>query len=283
MWDSHLCGIRNLAYSRKLRLSLFAMVLIVIPAHAIVYRHDTGYAGFVASEADYPAVFPLYTQKNGFKICVANLISRNWAITAAHCAEQTPLATSLLSADSFEVTIGGTAFLVDQVVTHPSWPGNPGSLFDEAQVDLALIRLAASVDDVEPLSLYDAEDELSQVFTFLGWGHSGTGRTGLSANDGRLRFARNQVADAEKQLLFVFDSPDGPASLAVAYEGIPGLGDSGGPALVRRNDRWSIAGVAVGELEQIAGNPTGLYGATVVYERLSLHREWVMQVIGSET
>jgi hypothetical protein len=267
----------------RLRLCLFAALLIVLPAHAIVHRHDTGYAGFVARAADYPAVFPLHTQKNGFKICAATLIDKNWAITAAHCAEETPLKNSLFVGAEFEVNIGGQAFLVDRLVVHPSWPGNAGLRFDVRQVDLALIRLARPVVNVEPLSVYAADDESGQVFTFLGWGHSGTGRTGLSVNDGRLRFARNKVDDAREHLLFTFDNPDGPGSVAVAYEGVPGLGDSGGPALVSRENKWSIAGVAVGELEQIAGNATGLYGATVVYERLSRHREWVMRVIDTET
>ncbi len=262
--------------------SLLAAILCVFPVHAIVYRHDTGYSGFVARDSDYPAVFPLYTQKNGFKICAATLINRWWAITAAHCAEQTPLASSLHSGDRFEVTIAGQVFQVDRLVLHPSWPVNPGSRFDASQVDLALIRLDSPVDSVDPLSLYEAGDELGQVFTFLGWGYSGTGRTGLSLNDGRLRFARNKVTEALEQLRFVFDAPDGPDSLAVAYEGVPGLGDSGGPALVRHNDTWRIAGVAVGELEQASGGVTGLYGATIVYERVSRHLEWIRQVIAAD-
>lgn len=261
---------------------LLAAILCVVPAHAIVYRHDTGYSGFVARDSDYPAVFPLYTQKNGFKICAATLISRSWAITAAHCTEQTPLASSLRAGEGFEVTIAGQVFQVSQLVLHPSWPGNPGSRFDTSQVDLALIRLDSPVDIADPLSLYEAGDESGQVLTFLGWGYSGTGRTGLSVNDGRLRFARNKVTEALEQLLFVFDTPDGPASLAVAYEGVPGLGDSGGPALVRHNDTWQIAGVAVGELEQASGGATGLYGATVVYERLSRHLAWIRQVIAAD-
>ncbi len=261
---------------------LLAAILCVFPAHAIVYRHDTGYSGFVARDSDYPAVFPLYTQKNGFKICAATLISRSWAITAAHCTEQTPLASSLRAGARFEVTIAGQVFQVDRLVLHPSWPGNPGSRFDASQVDLALIRLDSPVDSANPLSLYEAGDESGQVLTFLGWGYSGTGRTGLSVNDGRLRFARNKVAEAREQLLFVFDTPDGPASLAVAYEGVPGLGDSGGPALVRHNDTWQIAGVAVGELEQASGGATGLYGATVVYERVSRHLAWIRQVIAAD-
>ena len=137
--QTFLCNIAAIILRRGIvASSLLAAILCVFPVQAIVYRHDTGYSGFVARDSDYPAVFPLYTQKNGFKICAATLINRWWAITAAHCAEQTPLASSLHSGERFEVTIAGQVFQVDRLVLHPSWPGNPGARFDASQVDLAL-------------------------------------------------------------------------------------------------------------------------------------------------
>jgi len=271
-----------LRFSSNPLIFLIAVALLAMPAHAIVIRHDTGYLGFVARASDYPAVFPLYTQENGYKVCVATLIHERWAITAAHCAEETPLAATLGKAQSFVVSIAGTEIQVDQLVLHPSWPDHPGSRFDKTQVDLALIRLNVAVNEISPIPLYKASDELGQTATFLGWGHSGTGRTGLSENDGRLRFAKNKVDVAQEQLQFVFDSPDGPDNVAVDFEGVPGLGDSGGPAIVTVDGMLWLAGIAVGELEQSPGMPTGLYGARVVYERVSRHVDWINKVMHAD-
>lgn len=271
---------------RLLMLLLLCFGLTVqLPASAIVVRHDTGYSGFLARESDYPAVFPLFVAQ-GRKTCVATLISQRWALTAAHCASETPLAERLQQNDEYPVTIAGHQFFVEQLVFHPQWSAPSGRVFDPAQIDLALIRLHADVTHIDALPLYAAQDELGQVMTFLGWGYSGIGRTGINTNDGRLRFARNQVSAAGLQLYFQFNDPAGPDSLAVDFEGIPGLGDSGGPALMATGDSYQLAGIAVGELEQSVDHAlkqsTGRYGATVVYERVSRHIDWIRQVTESD-
>ncbi|MDO8907178.1 MAG: trypsin-like serine protease [Pseudohongiella sp.] len=257
----------------------------MLPASAIVTRHDTGYSRFLASESDYPAVFPLHVEQQR-KTCVATLISQRWALTAAHCAGQTPLNEQLQATGSYPVTIAGQQFSVDRLVFHPAWTEAATDVFDPDQIDLVLLRLDADVAHVRFIPLYAGDQELGQILTFLGWGYSGIGRTGISVNDGRLRFAHNRVSAADRQLYFRFNDPQGPGSLAVDFEGIPGLGDSGGPALMTGGGLLQLAGIAVGELEAGANNhlkqPGGRYGATVVYERVSRHIDWIWQVIAAD-
>lgn len=259
---------------------------LVWPASAIVTRHDTGYSRFLARESDYPAVFPLHVEQRR-KTCVATLISQRWALTAAHCAEQTPLMAQLQTQGQYAVMIDGRSFMVDKLVFHPDRPVSAELKFSPDQTDLALIRLTSGATHVKSLPLYVADGELGQVMTFLGWGYSGIGATGISVNDGRLRFARNEVIRADRQLYFYFNHPDGPDSKAVEFEGIPGLGDSGGPALISVDGDQQLAGIAVGELESAGYNTTnlttGLYGATVVYERISRHVDWIRQVIENDS
>lgn len=254
------------------------MLLASVPAAAIVMRHDTGYAQYLATEGDYPAVFPL-ERHDRRKVCVATLIAARWAVTAAHCVEETALYEAWREKRPYAVMIGANTYFVHRVHFHPRWPGAAGTEWQRGQVDLALLELESAVSGVTPVELYPADDELHQVVTFLGWGYSGIGSTGIRNNDGRLRFAKNTVSRADGQLRFTFDDPSSPDSAAVELEGIPGLGDSGGPALVEQNGQQWLLGVAVGEMDQ--GQRQGLYGATVLYERMSLHRHWVEKVLDS--
>ena len=254
------------------------MLLASVPAAAIVMRHDTGYSQYLATESDYPAVFPL-ERHDRRKVCVATLIEARWAVTAAHCVEETALYKAWRTGQPYEVTIGATSHFVQRVHFHPQWPAAAGEAWQRGQVDLALLELDTAVADVTPVSLYPGDDELNQVVTFLGWGYSGIGSTGIRTNDGRLRFAQNTVSRADGQLRFTFDDPSAVDSAAVEFEGIPGLGDSGGPALLESGDQLWLLGVAVGEMDQ--GHRQGLYGATVLYERMSLHLHWVEKVVDS--
>ena len=247
-----------------------------LPANAIVMRHDTGYGSYLARESDYPAVFPLL-QQNRRKTCIATLIATQWAITAAHCVEQAGLPVSWRAGEVFPVHIAGQQRAVVNVFFHPAWPGLATEDRDVTEVDLALLKLQTVVDHVSPMQLYSGSDEQGQVMTFLGWGYSGIGSTADQFNDGRLRFARNMVVTASSQLRFQFDDPQTEQSQAVSFEGIPGLGDSGGPAILRRGAEQFLAGVAIGEVEQ--GRGLGLYGATVIYERISRHLDWIYEVI----
>lgn len=260
--------------------SLGIFVLLLLPFHAsrgIIIRHDIGDSRYRVNAESYPQLFFLHTRFDN-KVCVATLIASRWAITAAHCTEQTPLGEAMVNNGSYSLTIAGHSYQVDNLILHPDHDtGN-----ELTNVDLALLHLDRNVDSVTPASLYRNTDEANQVFSLLGWGFTGIGTRGLLNNDGSFRRAENRVVEAAQWLTFLFDDPREAGSQTLALEGIPGLGDSGGPALLETEAGLVVAGIALGELEVGEEPPAqGLYGTTQIYERISSHLEWIDQVISN--
>lgn len=257
--------------------ALLLAALLASAAEAILIRHDTGYTHYHASELDYPQVFYIERRQRR-RICVATLIAPGWALTAAHCTHETALLEHLQQRGPYEVRIAGQQANISAVHFHPSYTLPSPGLLD---VDLALLQLGEPLLHPPPLPLYRDIDELGQQVTILGWGFHGLGRGGHYIDDGRFRQAHNTIVEAAARLRFVFDDPRQPGHQALRLEGAPGLGDSGGPALILRDGQRLVAGVAVGEVQR-ADKPVsrqGLYGAEFVYERLSLHQDWVDAVV----
>lgn len=260
------------------RLLVLSLVLGAVPVSAIVIRHDRADADYVVEAGSYPQFFHLQ-QRRQRKVCLATLISARWAITAGHCTEDTPLREQVESGAAWRVSIAGKAHEVVGLVLHPDYR-NGDAL---AGVDLALLQLREPVTGIAPLQLHRKGDELHRVASLIGWGYTGNGASGRRVNDGKLRLAHNAVAEAGQWLVFHFDDPRLPGSSALHLEGIPGLGDSGGPAFVDNGKEPVLLGVAVGEM---AGSPDrgpeGRYGAVEVYERIFLHLDWIEAVLAAE-
>jgi len=256
---------------------LILLILGITQAQAIIIRHDRSDAAYVVNEGDFPQLFFLHT-RYGNKLCVATLISENWAITAGHCAEQTPLLETMRRGEQYPVIIAGQGNAITELVVHPAFR-HPQQ---RQAVDLALLRLDQAVQGIRPAGLYHETDEKDQVLLLIGWGYTGEGTHGLSSNDGKMRRAENSVMFAGKWLEFLFDDPRELNSPALPLEGVPGLGDSGGPALIEGVQGPILLGVALGEIDNPTELEQGHYGAVSLYERISTHYQWIMQVIGEK-
>lgn len=255
-----------------------ALLLVTVPAAGIVIRHDRSDANYVVDPEHYPQLFHLQ-ERNQRKVCLATLIAPRWAITAGHCIDDTPLRSTLDQGRSYALQVAGNSYAVDQLVVHPDYSN--GSLLQG--VDLALLRLDQPVADVVPVALQRAADEMQHVATLVGWGSTGTGTSGRLRNDGKFRRAENRVDVADEWLEIHFDDPRLPDSPALALEGVPGLGDSGGPALLEQEGELTLIGIAVGEVAREGSDQRqGLYGATGVYERISLHAAWIDSVLAAD-
>jgi len=236
-------------------LSTVAVALItVIPAQAIIVRHDVDDADFLQPEDAYSAVFDVFEKRGG----VATLIAPNWAITTGHVGQDIK--------PGHETMIAGQSYSVQQVVLHPKWATE--------NREMALIQLDRPVQYVEPIPLYDTSDEQGKIVTLVGRGDSGTGLTGPITADHRLRAATNRVERVEGDMLvFRFDAPDDENTTPL--EGVSGPGDSGGPALIERSGIQTLAGLSVAS----SGRPPGTYGNLEFYSRVSLDIDWIQETI----
>lgn len=254
---------------------LLLPLALVEPAQGIVVRHDTADSAYVVDAARYPQLFHLHARLHK-KICMATLIAPEWAITAAHCLEQTPILDTLGRDAPYALEIAGAQYWIADYRMHPTYQAGPLL----RGVDLALLRLDRAVPAVRPARLNRNLDEVGKVVQLLGWGHTGSGITGRRGNDGKFRRAENSVSAADQWLRFRFDDPREWHSPALPLEGVPGLGDSGGPALIETDAGLLLLGVALGELEgEDEDRNQGRYGATEIYERVSLHVEWIDSVL----
>ncbi len=242
------------------RFSLIGMILcaalFTVSAHAIVIRHDRPDARYIALAKSFKAYGDVVEAGS-------TLIAPRWLLTAGHVAKELSPYTSF-------VTVHGHTYTIDRVIMHPEYvkAGMRGPH------DLALLRLTQSVKGVEPIPLYRSQDEAGQIVTFFGRGQTGTGETGPTGADGKMRGATNKIESVDPtSLFFQFDRPE----TATDLEGISGPGDSGGPALLKVNGKWAIAGISSAN----KGKGTGpcRYDTTEIYARVSSAADWIEETM----
>lgn len=253
---------------RELAIFFTAIVMVTGSASAVVIRHDRPDADYRTASERFPALLSLYRTGAGYRDCIATLIAPSWAVTAAHCTEDDSL-VSQLDGDGYPIEFeSGRTVRVDKVVRPALREG------EERAPDIALIHLTEPVTDIDPVPVYEATDELSRTVMIPGWGGTGDGLNGLGETDGLFRIAENRVAaTTETYLVFRFDDPRSRTGSALAYEGISGPGDSGGPALMMTPRGLAIAGI--GSAQRTFGRPEGVYNADEYYIRVSSFLGWI--------
>ncbi len=225
-------------------------------ASSMIVRHDVPDQNSLVDESDYQSVITFFKGDGA-----GTLITPFWILTAAHTARNIP--------DNHMIAIADDNYTIEQVVPHPNFVGEqPGDVDD-----IALVKLNSPVNQVAPFDLYEDEAELGQEVLLLGRGDYGNGQLGTIGTDKKLRKATNLIDEVDNHWIkFHFDAPPDCTSL----EGVSGIGDSGGPALIAERGKLFIVGVS--SWQDHEDEAYGLYGAVEYYTRVSRYIVWIHSV-----
>jgi hypothetical protein len=261
-----------------------AMVLagVAWPASAMTMRSDRPQQASLdlAARPEYASVGKIdETIGSTTSFGSGTLIAPDWVLTAAHVADD---------ATAISFTIGGVKYAAAEWFVYPSWTGNL-----LAGYDVGLVKLATPVAGVAPAVRYTGLEEFGAVGTMIGYGLTGTGRTGATALDGRKRGAQNVVdtysgtaADTARTLLVDFDNPSNKrdslygSAAPLDLEGLIAPGDSGGGLFIGDGAEARLVGVA-SYIRGFDGKNDSDYGDTAAFTRVSAFNSWIDEMIQS--
>ncbi|XP_039437948.1 trypsin-7-like [Culex pipiens pallens] len=142
-------------------------------ARTLAARRIAGLSKIIGGHSVEVASFPfqLSLRSNGYHICGASVISRSWALTAAHCLfpSRDPKTITFRAGSSHRQN-GGRLHVATEIVLHPEY--NP-ALFDN---DVALVRVqqpfvGPDVEAILPVP-ENYEPVIGMRTLVLGWGRT---------------------------------------------------------------------------------------------------------------
>ena len=165
--------------------------MLTVPSSAIVIRHDLDPGIYGANGSEYPSVmtflWPAEEDTPETASLSATLLSREWAVTAAHGADE-------FSQKALRIEVAGVIY---EDVSFDLWLPHPCFDASQDEHDIGLVHFPDPpwpAMDSYP-RLYQGDDELGKVVVFVGRGAPGTGAIGSDGDvpGGPFRNATNTI------------------------------------------------------------------------------------------
>ncbi|MGB7158523.1 MAG: trypsin-like serine protease [Tepidisphaeraceae bacterium] len=283
----------RIAPVRTLACGLLVSWATAATANAGTIRHDRVDADYRAY-GNQPQFASVGSYSTGSLFGSFTLIAPQWALTAAHVVDTD--GDGLVSDETIAndtLRIGSQSRTAAEVIVPTGINGNRGWNGDiNAGFDIALVRLTTPFTGITPASIYTSFQELGKTVTQVGFGQSGTGKTGSTGASGTKRAGDNVVdqlklfSNGATALIWDFDEPSprtspnfSGSSSPLDMEYLIGSGDSGGGSFIFENDAWRLAGVHSGTYDFYnypgAADNGSTYGDGALITRVAAYQQFI--------
>lgn len=197
--------------------------------------------------------------EDGKKFCASAVaIDDHWIITAAHVVK---------NSNECILTLDNKVFCINKVIYNKEFDND-----ELGKYDIALGYSEESIGLKFYPRLYENNDEIGKICSIVGYGITGTFKTGANKSDSKMRAGSNKIDGVFRQTLVCSASTRGSRN-CTELEFLIASGDSGGGLFID----GKLAGI--NSFVMSDDKPDSTYGDECCHTRISVFKEWIRSII----